>query len=191
MVSVSVSQPPPILGKKTKKAVLAPEVPNEPLLHVLLHDTVIFPEGGGQPTDTGDIITADGALWEVVQAKRHGGHAVHYVKIRDGVGVDAALLALQPGKQVTVSLGDRGYERRYDHVSRIDSKKRPTLTSHYQDVPAYLAAHALRATRNTTKPSNPFMVFDQLPKPLLCRGTSRNDPRRNHLYPDGSKQTCV
>ncbi|KIM46230.1 hypothetical protein M413DRAFT_23991 [Hebeloma cylindrosporum] len=117
VVSVSVSQPPPVLGKKTKKAVLAPEVPNEPLLHVLLHDTVIFPEGGGQPTDTGNIITSEGALWEVVQAKRHGGHAVHYVKIRDDVGVEAALLALQPGKQVTVSLGERGYERRYDHMS--------------------------------------------------------------------------
>jgi misacylated tRNA(Ala) deacylase len=133
VVSVSVSQPPPpVLGKKTKKAVLAPEVPNEPLLHVLLHDTVIFPEGGGQPTDTGNITTADGALWEVVQAKRHGGHAVHYVKIRDGVGVDAALLALQSGKQVAVSLGDKGYERRYDHVSGIDSRKR---TRTYKSLP--------------------------------------------------------
>lgn len=132
VVSVSVSQPPPVLEKKTKKAVLAPEVPNEPVLHVLLHDTVIFPEGGGQPTDTGDIITADGAVWEVVQAKRHGGHAVHYVKIRDGVGIDAALLALQPGKQVTVSLGDKGYERRYDHVSRTDGKKQ---TRTYRPLP--------------------------------------------------------
>ncbi len=103
--------------KKGKKAVIAPDVPNEPLLHVLLHDTVIFPEGGGQPTDTGHIISeTDGVIWEVVQAKRHGGHAVHYVKIRDGVYPDTALLAFQPGAKVTVALGNEGYERRYDHV---------------------------------------------------------------------------
>lgn len=115
-----MAQPPaaPAQAKKGKKAVLAPEIPNEPLLHVLLHDTVIFPEGGGQPTDTGHITTeADGVVWDVVQAKRHGGHAVHYVKIREGVNVDTALLAFQTGVRVTVALGDEGYERRYDHVS--------------------------------------------------------------------------
>ncbi|KAF8192558.1 ThrRS/AlaRS common domain-containing protein [Pholiota molesta] len=118
VVSVSVAQPlaAPAQAKKGKKAVLAPEIPNEPLLHVLLHDTVIFPEGGGQPTDTGRITTeVDGAVWDVVQAKRHGGHAVHYVKIREGVSVDTALLAFQAGAKVTVALGDEGYERRYDH----------------------------------------------------------------------------
>ncbi|KAH9483046.1 Alanyl-tRNA editing protein Aarsd1 [Psilocybe cubensis] len=126
VVTAYVSQPPPpqaSAGKKTKKAVLAPDLPNEPLLHVLLHDTVIFPEGGGQPTDTGIIeTTADGKAWEVVQAKRHGGHAVHYVKLPTGVDADAGLLAFQPGAKVTVSLGDNGYERRYDHMSMHTSQ---------------------------------------------------------------------
>ena len=119
VVSASVAQPPVVSAqKKGKKAVIAPDVPNEPLLHVLLHDTVIFPEGGGQPTDTGRIISeTDGVTWEVVQAKRHGGHAVHYVKIRNGLHPDTALLTFQPGAKVTVALGDEGYERRYDHVS--------------------------------------------------------------------------
>lgn len=107
-------------AKKSKKAVLAPEIPNEPLLQVILHDTIIFPEGGGQPTDTGLITTTpDASVWEVVQAKRHGGHAVHYVKIQHGLDVESALLMFHPGAKVIVSLGQGGYDRRYDHVSTL------------------------------------------------------------------------
>ncbi|KAF4619600.1 hypothetical protein D9613_005218 [Agrocybe pediades] len=127
VVSVTVAQAPPApaqsAGKNKKKAVIAPEIPNEPLLHVLLHDTVIFPEGGGQPTDTGRIETvADGVVWEVLQAKRHGGHAVHYVKVPAGRSVEDALLALQPGAKVIASLGQEGYDRRYDHMSMHTSQ---------------------------------------------------------------------
>lgn len=122
VVSVSIEQSPLAAsansGKKSKKSVLAPKLGSESLLHVLLHDTVIFPEGGGQPTDTGVITcAADGSNWDVVQAKRHGGHAVHYVKVPKGVEPDTALLAFSPGSIVTVSLGQEGYDRRYDHVS--------------------------------------------------------------------------
>ncbi|PPR06577.1 hypothetical protein CVT24_001758 [Panaeolus cyanescens] len=123
VVSVSVYQPPAApAGKKTKKSVIAPDIPNETLLHVLLHDTVIFPEGGGQPTDTGVITTKDNANWDVVQCKRHGGHAVHYVKIPSGVEVDAALVAFTPGAKVTAALGEEGYSRRYDHMSMHTSQ---------------------------------------------------------------------
>ncbi|KAF8165388.1 alanyl-tRNA synthetase domain-containing protein [Crassisporium funariophilum] len=128
VVSASIFQPPPSpsaangTAKTKKKAVLAPEIPNEPLLQVILHDTVIFPEGGGQPTDVGTITTAADAVdWEVVQCKRHGGHAVHYVRVRN-VEVDAALLAFSPGAKVTVSLGQEGYDRRYDHMSMHTSQ---------------------------------------------------------------------
>ncbi|KAF9534882.1 alanyl-tRNA synthetase domain-containing protein [Crepidotus variabilis] len=126
IVSASVVQPPPPnAAKKGKKAVVAPDLPNEPILHVLLHDTVIFPEGGGQPTDTGlIIITANGAPvpWVVVQCKRHGGHAVHYVKIPKESTADEALLSLQNGVKVTVSLGQNDYDRRYDHMSMHTSQ---------------------------------------------------------------------
>jgi len=45
VVSCTVSQPPAApAGKKTKKAVLAPTLPSDPILEVILHDTVIFPE---------------------------------------------------------------------------------------------------------------------------------------------------
>lgn len=79
---------------------------------------MIFPEGGGQPTDTGILRTSDGTVWDVVQAKRHGGHAVHYVRVRTG-DVNAALLAFLPGERVTAALDEDGYARRYDHASPI------------------------------------------------------------------------
>lgn len=80
-----------------------------------LHDTVIFPEGGGQPTDTGLITTTDRKQWEVVQCKRHGGHAIHYVRVNDST-IDAALAAFAPGTSVVAELGAQDFERRYDHV---------------------------------------------------------------------------
>ena len=87
---------------------------------MILQDTIIFPEGGGQPTDTGFITTtSDASVWQVVQAKRHGGHAVHYVKIQSGHDVESALSTFYPGAKVTVSLGQEGYDRRYDHVSVV------------------------------------------------------------------------
>ncbi|KAH0587512.1 Alanyl-tRNA editing protein Aarsd1 [Termitomyces sp. J132] len=123
VVAASLSQPAAIPAKKpAKKSVIAPAIPNDPLLEVILHDTVIFPEGGGQPTDTGLITTnADGVTWEVLQAKRHGGHAVHYVRVKEG-DTDTALLAFSPGAKVTVALGQEGYDRRYDHMSMHTSQ---------------------------------------------------------------------
>ncbi|KAG6890256.1 hypothetical protein C0992_002522 [Termitomyces sp. T32_za158] len=124
VVAASLSQPaaPVAAQKSTKKSVIAPAIPNDPLLEVVLHDTVIFPEGGGQPTDTGIITTvADGITWEVLQAKRHGGHAVHYVRVKGGE-TDKALLAFLPGTKVTVALGQEGYDRRYDHMSMHTSQ---------------------------------------------------------------------
>ena len=117
VVSCTVVQPPPGDKKKSaKKAVSAPILPEEPILHVQLHDTVIFPEGGGQPTDIGTVtLKADGSSWQVLQAKRHGGHAVHYIRLKDA-DAEAAARTFSPGAEVTVALGEEGYERRYDHV---------------------------------------------------------------------------
>ncbi|KAJ7228705.1 ThrRS/AlaRS common domain-containing protein [Mycena pura] len=118
VVSSVVSSPPPLAkGKATKKAVIAPTIaPDAICLEVCLNDTVIFPEGGGQPSDTGIIRTADGTVWSVLQAKRHGGQAVHYVHVHDG-NVENALLVLSPGAEVKVELDQAGFERRYDHMS--------------------------------------------------------------------------
>ncbi|KAF5369856.1 hypothetical protein D9758_001096 [Tetrapyrgos nigripes] len=122
VVSCTVCQPPTApTGKKTKKAVLAPTLPTGPILEVILHDTVIFPEGGGQPTDTGIITTEDGKAWSVLQAKRHGGHAVHYVEVTDS-DLESALQAFASGSKVTAALDDAGYDRRYDHMSMHTSQ---------------------------------------------------------------------
>lgn len=108
--------PPPAAGKKTKKAVLAPSLPNGPILEIVLHDTVIFPEGGGQPTDIGFIKTTDDRVWNVLQVKRHGGHAVHFVQVSTDDVNEASTRVFIPGANVTVALGSEGFDRRYDHV---------------------------------------------------------------------------
>ncbi|KXN83672.1 Putative alanyl-tRNA editing protein alaX [Leucoagaricus sp. SymC.cos] len=123
VMSVEVYQPPPSdTRKKGKKAVVTPTLPSGPILLVILHDTVIFPEGGGQPTDTGLITTStDGKRWEVVQCKRHGGHAVHYVQVKETT-TEAALTAFAPGTSVVAELGEKDFERRYDHMSMHTSQ---------------------------------------------------------------------
>lgn len=99
-------------GKKAKKGGAAPSRA-DPLLEVVLQDTVLFPEGGGQPTDFG-VINVDEKEWEVVEVKRRGGTAVHYVKIGD-----TGVKGLVSGSKVTVQLGDAGFRRRLDHVRAI------------------------------------------------------------------------
>jgi misacylated tRNA(Ala) deacylase len=86
------------------------------VLQVILHDTIIFPEGGGQPSDIGFIAISNGDLWEVKEVKRVGGHAIHFVQLRSDVDVEAALKLFSPGVEVTVSLGEEGFKRRLDHV---------------------------------------------------------------------------
>ena len=108
-------QPTSDTGKEGKKAVVAPTLPSCPIILVTLHDTVIFPEGGGQPTDTGLITTTDGKQWEVLQCKRHGGCAVHYVPV-EGTTVESALTSFEPGATVVAELGAKDFEKRYDHV---------------------------------------------------------------------------
>jgi Ser-tRNA(Ala) deacylase AlaX len=107
-------------AKKTKKTSPSPSVPADQCLEVILHDTVIFPEGGGQPSDIGLLITSDGKEWDVVEAKRRGGTAVHFVRIRDG-DVSNAVEVFSSGARVTVALGQLGFDRRYDHVRKHPS----------------------------------------------------------------------
>ncbi|KAF8195948.1 hypothetical protein K438DRAFT_1968417 [Mycena galopus ATCC 62051] len=118
VVASVLSTPVAPAGKKSgKKAVLAPTIsPDAVCLEVCLNDTVIFPEGGGQPSDTGIITTEDGTVWNVLQAKRHGGQAIHYVRVHDG-NVENALQKFSPGAHVKVELDRAGFDRRYDHMT--------------------------------------------------------------------------
>lgn len=164
VVSASISKPPATptaSGKKSqKKSVLAPTLPNgSPVLEVLLHDTVIFPEGGGQPTDTGIIrVNGEETEWRVLQCKRHGGHAVHYVQVPQGlITAQQALEGIFiPGKNVSVELGNEGWERRYDHASVIQPIQHLSHHRMYHgltlsiDVDAYFSARSICAPRIET-----------------------------------------
>ena len=89
------------------------------VLQVILHDTIIFPEGGGQPSDVGYISIGSDTTIEVFDAKRVGGHAVHSVRFPTTDELQKARLLLSTGISVIVTLGDGGYRRRLDHVSNI------------------------------------------------------------------------
>lgn len=183
MVRCVVSQPQATpSGKKTKKSVIAPTLPDSAVLEVILHDTVIFPEGGGQPTDTGKLLThSDGTIWDVVQAKRHGGHAVHYVRVPSNVTVDAALISFSPGAKVTASLDQADWDRRYDHVC-LSSEVRPSLIGDI-DVHAHVSTPTVRSHGDSDRPSDTLVVLDELSKPLLRGGASRYDFGRNYRHP--------
>ncbi|KAG6817448.1 hypothetical protein H0H87_008616 [Tephrocybe sp. NHM501043] len=180
VVSASISQPAqaPPAKKPAKKSVIAPTIPNDPVLEVILHDTVIFPEGGGQPTDTGVITTtADGTIWEVVQAKRHGGHAVHYVRVKGG-DVDKALLAFSTGANVTVELGQEGYDRRYDHMSLHTSQH---LLS------ALLETRLELSTLSWSLTSYPSPCYVEIPRGMTSEEIASIQTEANRLVFEGRK----
>ncbi|KAI0268181.1 hypothetical protein BC834DRAFT_968391 [Gloeopeniophorella convolvens] len=85
------------------------------VLQVVLHDTVLFPEGGGQPSDIGTLTSEDGVSWSVELVKRHGGAAVHYVKLPESIANAPEVFA--SGKRVSLALGQAGFQRRLDHMS--------------------------------------------------------------------------
>ncbi|KAI0347083.1 alanyl-tRNA synthetase domain-containing protein [Trametopsis cervina] len=101
--------PQPKRAKKDKA------IATHPLVELILHDTVLFPEGGGQPSDIGFITSSDGHLWDVQEVKRIGGHAVHYVKVGDR-SIEDALSSFAVGSTVGVALGEVGQYRRLDHM---------------------------------------------------------------------------
>jgi len=119
VVATSTVEPSP-LAKNTKKGpqkqekATAPPSVTEPFFQVVLHDTVLFPEGGGQPYDVGLITTDDGTVWNVEYVKRHGGVAVHYIKA--GGQSQSVPAVFETGKKVVVELGEEGLKRRLDHV---------------------------------------------------------------------------
>jgi Ser-tRNA(Ala) deacylase AlaX len=93
----------PTGGGKKKKKKGAPAQPD--LWLVQLEDTVLFPEGGGQPADTGTIATADGKGEPV---------RVSYVcRTADGLVLHETSAPLAVGASVVVTLD---WDRRWDHM---------------------------------------------------------------------------
>ncbi|XP_021564064.1 alanyl-tRNA editing protein Aarsd1-like isoform X2 [Carlito syrichta] len=67
--------------------------------HVVLEDTLLFPEGGGQPDDRGTINDIS-----VLRVTRRGIQADHFTQT-----------PLDPGSQVLVRVD---WERRFDHMQQ-------------------------------------------------------------------------
>ena len=78
VISAEPQQPEERPAKNRKKS----SVNTDKLFEVVLHDTVLFPEGGGQPSDIGIIKTCT-AEYEVTSIQRRGGQAVHFVKAKN------------------------------------------------------------------------------------------------------------
>ncbi|KAK6197319.1 alanyl-tRNA synthetase [Scheffersomyces amazonensis] len=83
-------------NKKSKE----PELPKEVQYAVELHDTILFPEGGGQPFDTGSIILPDEKSITVKSVLRDKLKALH---LTDS--------PIEPGTEVTLKLD---WSRRID-----------------------------------------------------------------------------
>ncbi|NXS61227.1 AASD1 protein, partial [Brachypteracias leptosomus] len=84
-----------------REAELRPEGGGDPVrgFQVVLEDTILFPEGGGQPDDRGLIGDVP-----VLRVTRRGPEAVHFVQA-----------PLEPGSDVLLSLD---WDRRFDHMQQ-------------------------------------------------------------------------
>ena len=89
-------------GKKKKKGSAAAQ---PDMWLVQLEDTVLFPEGGGQPADTGTIAVVGGEN-ELVRVS-------HVYRTPEGVVLHEASAALSVGASVVVTLD---WDRRFDHM---------------------------------------------------------------------------
>lgn len=105
-----VPQKPPRKGAKTTR-------PEGLVLQVILHDTIIFPEGGGQPSDVGFLSVGSDTAFEVFESKRVGGHAVHSIRFQTLEELQKVQPLLSAGTRVVVALGDSGHQRRLDHMT--------------------------------------------------------------------------
>ena len=166
IVSCRVSQAHPTPGGRKGKKDTTSSASGTPTLEVILHDTIIFPEGGGQPSDTGLMQINDESVWRVLQAKRHGGHAVHYVQVEDA---EVDIHRFTAGTRVLVKLGGADWDRRYDHVSVYSSLEFVFVTSFsYLDDYAYLSAPLIRCSRASPEYPDAFLVFGGRTCSMLC-----------------------
>ncbi|VEU23201.1 DEKNAAC104304 [Brettanomyces naardenensis] len=138
-------------GKKAKKEEQDKAVPQK-LYEVELEDTILFPEGGGQPSDTGYLsVDGDGATdlhkITVKEVKREGLKAVHLITEPVEVGAH-------------VSMGvdwDRRFDLMQQHTGQhllsavLDKRELPTLgwnlgdMINYVEIPRKLTSEELES----------------------------------------------
>lgn len=141
--------------KKKKKGAAAPAAPD--LWLIQLEDTVLFPEGGGQPSDTGTI-TVTGAAPDARPA------VVSYVcRTPEGLVLHEASAPLTIGASVTMTVD---WERRFDHMQQHSSQVRHTSHRTYRAISTPLFAslcfrRSFSSRFKTLVPHNLF-VSDEL-----------------------------
>ena len=153
-------QKPPRKGTKTPRS-------DGVVLQVTLHDTIIFPEGGGQPSDVGYISVGSDASLEVFEAKRVGGHAVHSIKFPTLDELQKVRLLLPTGTSVVVTLGDGGYRRRLDHVSTPSTNFSNFYTQLSPDDTPHIPTPPFCDSRAAPSTSHAFLVTCDLSVPVL------------------------
>ncbi|THG97418.1 hypothetical protein EW145_g7617, partial [Phellinidium pouzarii] len=156
-------------AKKKKKQAVASDI----LFEVVLHDTILFPEGGGQPSDIGFLRTANGAQYDVLEIIRRGGHAVHFVKAKGG-----EVHGLEVGATVTASLGDAGYKRRLDHM---------TMHTSQHLLSALLETHLSLPTLSWSLTAYPTPAYVELPRALTTDELARIQEMAHTLAYEGRR----
>ena len=197
VVSATLFRPsPPSSSKKgahikQAKASSIPTFPY-PVLQLVLHDTILFPEGGGQPTDIGVLTSEDGVTWDVELVKRHGGLAVHYVKSVEDINDVPNVLA--PGKQVSLKLGHAGFQRRLDHVCPVfhSFPTSPRRSRRPSQMSLHTAQHLLSSVIDTSLKAPtltwsltpwPSPAYVDLPRPLTAAEISQaQDEVNRHVF---------
>ncbi|KAI9467093.1 ThrRS/AlaRS common domain-containing protein [Lactarius psammicola] len=174
IISASLLKPSPPSSVKKGSHIKQAKVSSVPAFHypvfqVVLHDTVLFPEGGGQPTDIGTLTSEDGRVWNVELVKRHGGVAVHYVKSAEDISDVPGVFV--PGKRVSLELGQAGFQRRLDHMSMHTSQH-------------LLSASPLLPWSLTPWPSPAYI---DLPRPLTAAEVTRVQDEANRYVFEGRR----
>ena len=166
------------------------------VLQVILHDTIIFPEGGGQPSDIGYISVGSGTTLEVFEAKRVGGHAVHYIRFPTLDELQKTRHLLPAGTNVVVTLGDNGYRRRLDHVSASIRRLSRFLPSLFSQMTLHTSQHLLSAileqrlqlpTLSWSLTAYPSPCYVELPRGLTPEEVSLIQEETNALVFEGRK----
>lgn len=103
VVSCTEDKPEPVAPKGKKSKAKEPATPAAPKYAVELQDTILFPEGGGQPSDQGYLISKD-KKHHVSFIKREKLRAIHFVDEPVEVGT-------------TVNL-ELDWKRRLDHMQQ-------------------------------------------------------------------------
>lgn len=102
-------------GTATPTTPAEPAEPEGKLWEVMLEDTVLFPEGGGQPWDTGrlSLVDANGSSqsFAVEGVVRRGLDAVHIVRVPSSSAIDFGTVV---GQEATAEVD---WERRLDHMA--------------------------------------------------------------------------